>query len=466
MKKKPLVRKLSASFFLVVIGSILITSIIANNIVDKRFDNYLEEQHKANVEKLITLVQSFYDENGKTKNFEEEKLIDFAQMKEFYISIENIEGKFIFSYGKQDLLHKEMMSSMMGRGMMSGRMKKHMNFGEYTEEKHDLLKNNKKIGEITIGYLGNYNITQQDMQFKSTLNQSFLYSIIVALIFSFIVSIILSRQLTIPLVEINKIANEIKKGNFKIKSSVDTNTLEISELSQTINYLAGNLDKQDALRKRLTSDMAHELRTPLTTLQNYMESFIDGIWEPTIERFESCHEEILRITKLVEKLQEVAKVEQDGLLLNKSRFDLSLEIKKLVDVFQPLYERKGLKFILDIELDIKVFMDKDKLKQIIYNLFSNAHRYSNMKGIVEVRVNKKINEIVIGVKDNGIGISKEDLPLIFERFYRGEASRSRETGGTGIGLTITKALVEAHGGSIEVKSELGVGSEFIIRIPQ
>lgn len=466
MKKKPLVRKLSVSFFIVVIGSILITSIMANNMVDKRFNNYLEEQHKANVEKLIILVQGFYDENGNTKNFEEEKLIDFAQMKGFYISIENIQGKVIFSYGKQDLLHKEMMSSMMGRGMMSGRMKKYMNFGEYTEEKHNLLKNNKKIGEIIIGYLGNYNITQQDMQFKSTLNQSFLHSVIAALVFSFIVSIILSRQLTIPLVEINKIANEMKKGNFKIKSSVDTNTLEISELSQTINYLAGNLDKQDAIRKRLTSDMAHEIRTPLATLQNYMESFIDGIWEPTIERFESCHEEILRITKLVEKLQEVAKVEQDGLLLNKSRFDLSLEIKKLVDVFQPLYARKELKFILDIEPDIKVFMDKDKLKQIIYNLFSNAHRYSNIKGIVKVRVNKKINEIVIAVKDNGIGISKEDLPLIFERFYRGEASRSRETGGTGIGLTITKALVEAHGGSIEVKSQLGVGSEFIIKIPQ
>lgn len=466
MKKKPLVRKLSVSFFIVVIGSILITSIMANNMVDKRFDNYLEEQHKANVEKLMTLVQSFYDENGKAKNFGKEKLIDFAQMKEFYISIENSEGNVVFSYGKQDLLHKEMMGSMMGRGMMSGRMKNHMNFGEYTEEKHDLLKNNEKIGEITIGYLGNYNITQQDMQFKSTLNQSFIYSVIVALVFSFIVSIIFSRQLTIPLVEINKIANEMKKGNFKIKSSVDTNTLEISELSQTINYLAGNLDKQGAIRKRLTSDMAHEIRTPLTTLQNYMESFIDGIWEPTVERFESCHEEILRITKLVEKLQEVAKVEQEGLLLNKSRFDLSLEIKKLVDVFQPLYARKELKFILDIEPDIKVFMDKDNLKQIVYNLFSNAHRYSNIKGIVEVRVNKKVNQIVIGVKDNGIGISKEDLPLIFERFYRGEASRSRETGGTGIGLTITKALVEAHGGSIEVKSEPDVGSEFIIKIPQ
>lgn len=464
MKNVPITKKLVLSFFIVVVGSIIITSLMANHMIDRRFNNYLEGQLKARIEKLVSLVESAYDEKTGSVNLDKDKLNGYAEADGFYIKVQDSNEKVIYSSSKDYLVHKHMMNNMMGRQMMG--KSSNLDSGSYVEEGHDLIKNNNKIGKITIGYLGSYNLTLQDIEFRKTLNEAFFHSVILSIIFGLIISLILSKQLTTPLIRINKVANEMKKGNFKIRSDVSTSTLEINELSQSMNYLAESLEKQEVLRKRLTSDMAHEIRTPLTILQNYIEGFMDGVWEPTVKRFESCYEEILRITKLVGKLQDIAKLEQANLSLSKSSFDLGHQIEKVVEVFKPLYAKKDLEIITDIDGDLNIFMDKDKVKQILYNLLSNAYRYSNDKGIVKIEAKKDSKDLVITVEDNGIGISKEELPYIFERFYRTDRSRNRETGGTGIGLTITKALVEAHGGRIEVESEVGTGTKFKIIFPK
>lgn len=464
MKNVPIAKKLVLSFFIVVVGSIIITSIMANHMIDRRFNNYLEGQLKAKVEKLVSLVESTYDEKTGSMKLDRDKLNGYAEAEGFYIKVQDSNEKVIYASSKDYLAHKHMMNNRMGRQMMGKNSS--LDSGSYVEEGYDLVKNNNKIGKITIGYLGSYNLTLQDIEFRKTLNQSFFHSIILSIIFGLIISLILSKQLTTPLIRINKVANEMKRGNFKIRSDISTSTLEINELSQSMNYLAESLEKQEILRKRLTSDMAHEIRTPLTILQNYIEGFMDGVLDATTKRFESCYEEILRITKLVGKLQDIAKLEQASLSLSKSSFDLAHQIENIVEIFKPLYAKKELKMITDIDENLNVFMDKDKVKQILYNLLSNAYRYSNDKGIVKIQAKKNSRDLVITVEDNGIGISKEELPYIFERFYRTDRSRNRETGGAGIGLTITKALVEAHGGRIEVESEVGTGTTFKMIFPK
>ncbi len=256
----------------------------------------------------------------------------------------------------------------------------------------------------------------------------------------------------------------MRMGNLNIRSNIKSNTTEIQELSNSINYLAETLQQQEALRKRLTSDMAHEIRTPITTLKTHVEAIIDGIWEPTEERLQVFYEELERLTNLVNNLRNISKLEKAETVVNKTNLNITKEIEKVVETFNPLYEKSGFKIVTKLEKDVYGFIDKDKLKQIMHNLLSNSHKYLNEDGLVKVSLSKGEDKILIKVEDNGEGIPKEDLPHIFERFYRSDVSRNKTTGGTGLGLTITKTLVEAHGGHIRVESKMGVGTKFIIEI--
>ena len=258
----------------------------------------------------------------------------------------------------------------------------------------------------------------------------------------------------------------MRNGDLETRSQVVSKTKEIDDLTTSINYLAETLQKQERLRKRLTSDMAHELRTPLTNLKSHIEALLDKVWEPTEEMLTSFYEEIERLIKLVEGLNDIAKLEQTNLNLNKSKFNLSLELGKIVTSFQPLYNDSDSKIYSSLLPDVEVLMDKDKLKQVMYNLLSNSLKYSKINGEVLLTLKSEKDSIIIEVKDNGIGISEKDLPFIFERFYRSDESRDKNTGGTGIGLTIAKAIVEAHKGTINVKSTLGEGSTFVLTFPK
>lgn len=453
--KKSLTKRFARNFLLTVLGVIFITNIISNYMIDKQFDQYLLEENKKKIEKVKSLVEELYKGKDSFEKLDNNQIKRYAMLEDLYIQINDEDEKMIFSSGENHLFHKKMMGNMMGR-------KYDIKSGEYIEKIFPILKNGETIGTIVIGYFGLLNASERDVGFKNTMNQSFLISMIITLIFGLVTSLILSKQMVKSLKKITKVANEMKNGNLQIRSKVNTNTIEIDQLSESINFLAETLQQQDNLRKRLTSDMAHEIRTPLTTLQTHIEALIDGIWEVTPERLKSCHEEILRLKKLVEHLKDLARLEQDNLYLNKSNFNLSTTIKKTIETFKPQYKKKDLKLSIDILPKVEVSMDEDKIKQILFNLLSNAYKYSNIGGQVEIGL-KYDEEIIIFVKDEGIGISKQDLPYIFERFYRGETSRSRETGGAGIGLAITKTLVEAHNGKIEVRSEEREGSNFIIK---
>ncbi len=285
------------------------------------------------------------------------------------------------------------------------------------------------------------------------------------MIFGLLVSILLSKQISSPLTKITDTANKIRNGDLEARSHVTSQTKEIDDLEASINYLAKTLQNQELLRKRLTSDMAHELRTPLTNLKSHIEALLDKVWEPTEKVLTSFYEEIERLIKLVEGLTNIAKLEQTNLNLNKSRFNLSLELAKIITSFEPQYNSSHLKLHSNLIPNVEVLMDKDKLKQIIYNLLSNSLKYSKENGEIILTLASKDDNIIIELKDNGVGISEKDLPNIFERFYRSDESRDKNTGGTGIGLTIAKTIVEAHNGTINVSSKLGEGSSFVLMFP-
>jgi len=196
-----------------------------------------------------------------------------------------------------------------------------------------------------------------------------------------------------------------------------------------------------------------------------MEAMIDGIWKPDVERLKSCHEEIMRINRMVGDLEKLAKYESENLILTRTSFDISDLIRNIIRNFENDFLNKGIQAVFIGEKEI-VKADKDKISQVIINLLSNAIKYTPQGGTVEVRVTGFHDVTEIVVKDTGEGILQDDLPHIFERFYRADQSRNRMTGGAGIGLTITKAIVEAHKGKIQVQSKVNQGTEFTILLPK
>lgn len=461
--KISLVKKLSLGFILAVLGSIILVSVISNYTVGSKFKNYLVDEHNAKVENVVKIIDELYSTQNGNSKINTDEIQRYAELQEMYIEIKDINSNTIYSSGKDHLQHKNMMGSMMGGGMM--RNFSGINVGEYNENKYPLTVNDKNVGSIIIGYFGTSYLSSASVTFVSTLNHSFMISALAALVFGIVISAVISRQISKPLAKITETANVMRNGELNVRVKTNSNTKEIIELSNSINYLAETLSNQEMLRKRMTSDMAHELRTPLTTLKTHVEAFMDGIWEPTNERFEIFYEEIERLTKMVDNLRDLAKLEQMNMSLSKSKINVSAEIEKIIDNYKPIYNKENYELISSIVPDITGMIDKDKLVQIMNNLLSNAYKYLKDKGKVTVILKEEKDNIIIKVMDNGLGIPEKDLPYIFERLYRSDISRNKNTGGSGIGLTITKAFVEAHGGKIEVESEVNVGTTFTIVLP-
>ena len=460
--KLSLSKKLSLGFLLTAIVSILIAVLVSNSMIGKKFNNYLIDEHKNKVDKIATTIDGLYNQKTGFSSTDKDEILRYATAEELYIEVKDSTGVILFTSGKLNSQNNQMMGSMMSSMMNNFSSIKP---GQYTEDSYPLSKNNKKIGTTVFGYYGTSFLNAGALTFKQTLNHSFFLSGFIALIFGLIVSIFLSKQISSPLTKITQTANRIRNGDLEVRSHVTSKTKEIDDLRDSINYLARTLQKQEVLRKRLTSDMAHELRTPLTNLKSHIEALLDKVWEPTEKVLTSFYEEIERLIKLVEGLSDIAKLEQTNLSLNKSRFNLSLELEKIITSFQPQYSNSALKFFSNLAPNVEVLMDKDKLKQVMYNLLSNSLKYSRAGGEVTLTLKSDVNNITVELKDNGIGISEKDLPFIFERFYRSDESRDKNTGGTGIGLTIVKAIVESHNGTINVKSKLGYGSTFVLTFP-
>lgn len=279
------------------------------------------------------------------------------------------------------------------------------------------------------------------------------------------ISIFLSQQISKPIIVVSKMTDSIKKGGYDQTLEYESSIVEIDNLINSINNLSKELYNMENMRKRLTSDISHELRTPLTSIQTHLEAMIDGIWEPSEERLISVNEEVIRISHLVNQLKNLAKFDSEESKLDISEVDLKQLVKNIIYNNESYALEKNININSSLE-DIRAFIDKEKISQVIINLISNAIRYTNDNGEIFIKLYKVEDFIKISVKDNGIGIPKESVDYIFERFYRVDKSRCRNTGGTGVGLTICKSIIDLYGGNIEVKSELNIGSEFIITIPK
>jgi two-component system, OmpR family, sensor histidine kinase BaeS len=343
--------------------------------------------------------------------------------------------------------------------------------GSYTENAYPVRSSFASVGVVTIGYYGPFFLNDQELSFINSLNLLLLWVTLAAMALAVVIGSLSARRITIPLARVADATQRIARGQRNVLIGEKTRVRELDGIASSVNDLSRALGDQEALRRRLTADIAHELRTPLATLQSHLEALIDGVWQPDPARLGGLHEEILRVNRLVADMEQLAHFEGDARSLNLTPTDVGALVAGVVRNHEPQFREKGvaLRFIRETEVQRDVGpmlpVDSDKLSQAVINLLSNALKYTPSGGTVDVKVDSRTSGTKISVSDTGVGIDPQDLPLVFERFYRADNSRSRATGGAGIGLSIAKAIVESHGGTIGSASQPGQGSVFTISLP-
>ncbi len=257
---------------------------------------------------------------------------------------------------------------------------------------------------------------------------------------------------------------KLSQGDYKTRSKFKTDILELENLKNSINTLGEKLGQQDLLRRKLVSDISHEIRTPLNILQNNLEAMIDGIFSVNTEQLIALNDEVIRVGKLLNNLNVLKKFETEDIMLNRERVLLDELICSVCDDFSIISKEKNIELAYNFKSNenYTILGDRDKLKQVFINILSNAVKFTNEGGKVWVNLAKNKHEIIVSIRDTGIGISEQDLPFIFERLYRGDKSRNKVEG-SGIGLTIAQNILQLHLESINVESEPGRGSVFTIR---
>jgi two-component system, OmpR family, sensor histidine kinase BaeS len=454
--------KLTASYMLIILICVGIISLSSNIFFERQFRNYIIKKQEQDAKNIVTLINRQLKASG---NVDSNFLYDIGMNaidKGMIIKIKDNNDTVIWD---ANAINGSMCQQMMN-GMQSNMQGYYSDDeGGYTEKSYDLINEDIIIGSVVVGYYGPYFYTDSDLYFIKTINNVLIIVGAISLLLAFILGLIMSKQLTKPISRVIKRAEDIAVGKFISEEKVVTSTSEIVHLSDTIEDMATTLKKQQDFSRQTSLDIAHELRTPLTTIQGNLEAMIDGVMELDQHRVKILHEEVLRINRLVDDLGKLSLYERDSFVLNKTKFDISNLISQIVKSFESDFTKANKKILFSSE-SIRINADKDKISQVIINLISNGLKYTLAGDVVEVILKKQDDYAQITIKDNGIGIAKEDLANIFERFYRVDKSRSRLSGGSGIGLTIAKSIVKAHGGSIEVQSELEKGCKFFVKIPR
>ena len=311
--------KLSLSYIAVVLVSVLLISIMMNQLLDKHFRDYIIQNQELKNKAVVSQVSQQYKAGGIWNTEAIENICINALEQGMIITVKDVSGNTIWDARAHDNAQCEEILSDMADNMHS--RYPHWD-GSYVENSYPITSDSGDIGTVTIGYYGPYYFNDSDLEFISTINRLLMGVGAFSLVLSFLVGSIMAKRLSSPISRVIDTAQMISKGYFNDRITEESSTIETAQLTETINNLAETLEHQEILRKRLTGDVAHELRTPLATLQSHMEAMIDGIWEADTERLKSCHEEIIRINRLVGDLEKLARYESENLILHKTNFDI------------------------------------------------------------------------------------------------------------------------------------------------
>lgn len=332
-----------------------------------------------------------------------------------------------------------------------------------------ITSSGEHVGQVKLWAIGSDALlTKADSVFREKTFNAMALAAVVAVCISVVIGSLVSRMLTKPIHRITSTAKQIRDGDLSARTGLRGDD-EIDQLGETFDEMATSLEKDMKHEKRLTSDVAHELRTPLMAMLATVEAMQDGVYPTDDEHLETVASETRRLARLVQQMLDLSRMENSTAPLNLEPVDMVPFVRSIVNGQERLFADRDLRLRFADETqghDDVVEADPDMITQCVINLLSNAMRYTPEGGWVVVSVLSDRKHVDIAVSDTGIGIAKDDLSRIFGRFWRADASRAREAGGLGVGLAVTKQIVERHHGYISVESELGKGTTFTIHLPR
>lgn len=449
--------RLSLAFMLLAVGGVALVGLLVNVTFERHFERYLREGLQERAERIAgALGRTHAPREGWSDNLLME-ITHWSLMEGVRVRVESADGALIWQSPGAET---EIITPDKGKHLYGARS------GSVPQLAAPIMSDGRTVGWLRVapGPQGLY--SEHDLHFRTGLNQVLLLATMAAGLIAILAALVVARGLHAPLETVTRVAEKLRTGDWQHR--VPPFALEeLQKLGDSLNHLAESLQQHESMRKRLTRDVAHELRTPLSLVRSHLEAFADGVWEATPDRLRLCHQEVMRLVRLVDDLNRLAEAESAALHLHYEDVPLREFIRTLAQGFEPLFQQKGIRFVVALPEGNPVLrLDRDKASRVVMNLLANAEKYTLTGGTVTLSARVSARDVQIQVADTGPGIPAEDLPRIFERFYRGDPARSRATGGAGLGLAIARVLAEAHHGRIEVSSPPGQGATFSFILPR
>lgn len=446
--------------FLVLLCLISLISLSAalffRGLVIKDFHEYLEGDKEDKIYRVMAAVEGSYEKNSGWNDDALKRNTIWALLTGYEVKIVDNSGNLLMDTRKA----METMPPLMKKRIaaLTGFSVEELQSGSENFIGYPMFLGGKEIGVLEVRLIAPKGAEGRESVFMRRSNSFLVLTIFVLGGLSLVTSLVFSKKLTDPIKKLTAAANDISEGNIKSRVSVSGND-EISTLARTFNNMADNIEMQESLRRKLTSNIAHELRTPISAMQGEIEGMLDGLIEVDKDRLSSLHEETQRLKKIIEGIEELSRAQASILEMNKQTLTIKPFLNNIKDRFERLFIDKGVKLRLECDDTLTLHADPDKLSQIVINLLGNALKATDKGGSVLIKAGIKGDDGFVEVTDTGSGIKKEDISFVFERFYKASE------GGLGLGLAIAKELAVAHGGRIEVRSELGKGATFTLYIP-
>lgn len=328
-----------------------------------------------------------------------------------------------------------------------------------------IVVDGKKVGTVRLWVYGSEALMRQpDQEFRDNSYQAMFIAAAVAIVLASCIGFLFARNLVAPINRIMGAARAIGDGDLSARTNL-TGEDEVARLGETFDAMAESVEKDRDLERRLTTDVAHELRTPLMAIQATVEAMVDGVYEADEERLVTVNSEIQRLSRLVNALLKLSRLENRADPMKEEVVNVGDLIASIIATHEMFVSDSGLTLEYDAQPDVMVVGDADMIRQATANLISNAVRYTPEGGHITVSVKKGDIMASIAVRDTGIGLTKEEARMVFSRFWRADAGRNRESGGLGVGLAVVKEIVDRHGGWVQVEGEKDKGACFTIHIP-
>lgn len=460
--RQSLSRRLTLVIVLTVLIAVGLVSFFSSINIHHQFRDYIIERQNQTINQIVSQVSLQYDVESSEWNQDKVHEIGMSALYTGYIiKVVDNNNETVWDAETWDIDACVKLIDDISHRMLHQYPSQTGSFATYD---YPLEYQNEDIGLIKLSYYGPYFYQENDLLFINQLQMILIIIAGISILSSLFIGLYFANSLTKPLLKTIHATKNIASGQFETMIDDDSNIIEVSELINSVNYLSDSLAKQDLIKRQITADVSHELRTPLSILQISVEAVMDGIVTMDKKRIKSIYDEIIRLTTIVKDIEQLHQIEWQTYKLDYQSFDIKDLLNECIHSLEVKQLEKSISVLFDSE-SIIIEADRYRLFQVFYNIIVNAYNYSEKNAKLFISLNRMQHSLAIIIKDTGIGIPQESLQYLFERFYRVDSSRSRVSGGSGTGLTIVKQLVEAHGGSIEVESEINFGTTFTISLP-